>query len=116
MAGFRDLLSRPRWAFVVALTCVTIVGLIFMGLSPRDHGEMAFPLSGAATGFATSINVQEFVKPSGVKVIGLVFFGRRDRVEMLRCYLEVRVSALCLLMSKTNHDPAEPYRQRWMVR
>lgn len=90
MAGLRDVLSRPRWAFVVALAVVTFVGLFLVGGSRRDRGELAFPLPGTATGFAASIDIHDFVKPSGVKIIGLVFFGRKDRVEMLRCYLEVR--------------------------
>ena len=29
------------------------------------------------------------IKPLGIKVSGLVFFGRRDRVSCLRCYIEV---------------------------
>ncbi|KAL9106548.1 MAG: hypothetical protein Q9227_008463 [Pyrenula ochraceoflavens] len=33
---------------------------------------------------------EQFVKPPGVKIIGLVFFGRKSRVEILRCYLEKR--------------------------
>lgn len=92
MAGLRDVLSRPRWAFVVALALITFVGLMFKVGPRRDRGELAFPLSGTATGFAASINIQDFAKPSGVKIIGLVFFGRKDRVEMLRCYLEVKAS------------------------
>lgn len=109
MAGVREVLSRPRWAFVVALTVVTIVGLIFMAGSHRDHGEMAFPVSGAANAFATSINIHDFVKPPGIKVIGLVFFGRKDRVEMLRCYLEVK-SGSSFVGNTTHDDSAESCR------
>jgi hypothetical protein len=32
--------------------------------------------------------------PAGVKVIGLVFFGRRELVQVLDCYLKVRPSSL----------------------
>lgn len=34
------------------------------------------------------------VKPDGLKVIALVFFGRKDRVEIMRCFLEVRRKAV----------------------
>jgi hypothetical protein len=30
--------------------------------------------------------------PSGVKIVGLVFFGRRELVKILDCYLKVRPS------------------------
>jgi len=32
--------------------------------------------------------------PAGVKVIGLVFFGRRELVQVLDCYLKVRIFSL----------------------
>jgi len=34
------------------------------------------------------IQIKEFVKPKDIKIVGLVFYGRKNRVEMLRCYLE----------------------------
>jgi hypothetical protein len=52
---------------------------------------MAFPTPHSEHGFAPKINIKEFTKPKGVKVIGLVFFGRRNRVEMLKCFIEVQI-------------------------
>jgi hypothetical protein len=31
----------------------------------------------------------DFRKPPGVKIVGLVFYGRREFVEILNCYLQV---------------------------
>ena len=50
---------------------------------------MAFPTPHSEHRYAQKIHVKEFVKPKGVKIIGLVFFGRRSRVEMLKCFIEV---------------------------
>jgi hypothetical protein len=32
----------------------------------------------------------EFKKPPGLKIVGLVFYGRKEFVEILDCYLQVR--------------------------
>jgi hypothetical protein len=32
----------------------------------------------------------DFRKPPGLKIVGLVFYGRREFVEILNCYLQVR--------------------------
>ncbi|RMD41666.1 hypothetical protein DV735_g3432, partial [Chaetothyriales sp. CBS 134920] len=45
-------------------------------------------LSPDRLGFSADMGVKEFRKPEGIKVIGLVFFGRRDRVEIMKCFLE----------------------------
>lgn len=34
----------------------------------------------------------DLVKPAHTPIVGLVFFGRRDRVEILNCYLQVGYS------------------------
>jgi len=41
-------------------------------------------LQSARTGKSTSI----FIKPEGFKIVGLIFFGRPDRVAILDCYLK----------------------------
>jgi hypothetical protein len=41
---------------------------------------------------ATTVSVQELVKPEGITVVAYVFFGRKSRVEILRCYIEVRIT------------------------
>ncbi|ETN46042.1 uncharacterized protein HMPREF1541_00225 [Cyphellophora europaea CBS 101466] len=87
MAGLRALLARPRWILTIgALTFIALVALIYKGRGHDEQGQLAFPLAGGS--YATSISSKDFVKPSGVKVVALVFYGRKNRVEMLRCYLE----------------------------
>ncbi|PGH16569.1 hypothetical protein AJ79_01675 [Helicocarpus griseus UAMH5409] len=39
-------------------------------------------------GTAQSDNGEELVKPTTVNITGMVFFGRRDRVEAMNCYVE----------------------------
>jgi hypothetical protein len=34
----------------------------------------------------------DFRKPPGLKIVGLVFYGRKEFVEILNCYLQVRAS------------------------
>lgn len=82
--------TRQRWLIIGTVLSVLILIFTFTPpFRPRHHGEMAFPTPHGEHAFAPKIHVKEFVKPKGVKVIGLVFFGRRNRVEMLKCFIEV---------------------------
>lgn len=36
----------------------------------------------------TGTSILPFAKPEGFKIIGLIFFGRPDRVAILDCYLK----------------------------
>ncbi len=47
--------------------------------------QLTFPSQESAT---NDSRVWSFDKPKDIKIIGLVFFGRKSRVEILRCYLE----------------------------
>lgn len=82
--------SRRRW-FVVVLVFAVLATIIGTATHYRQNysGDLAFPLPDGPTGFSKDLKVGEFVKPEGVKIIGFVFFGRRSRVEILRCFLEV---------------------------
>jgi hypothetical protein len=83
-------LARRRWT--IALLTFSFIAILLAATS-RYHlqrpREMAFPLPGQELGHSKFIEFKEFVKPNNITVAGLVFFGRKDRVEMLRCYLEV---------------------------
>ena len=80
--------TRRRW--LVALTLLTFIVISLIATSQwHRRRPREFPLPGTDFGHAPSIQIKEFVKPKGVKIVGLVFFGRRNRVEMLRCYIEV---------------------------
>lgn len=91
--------------FVIVLCGVLWTGY-FLGtdrdrLGFRQLGESPFahhpPPPGQATGKPLgfpSTHAADVPIPAGVKVIGLVFFGRRELVQVLDCYLKVRPSSL----------------------
>ena len=80
--------KRRRWFTIVAVFLVLAILLAGGNHYRNNYGELAFPTSDGPTGHSTKLENKEFTKPKGIKIIGLVFFGRRNRVEMLRCYLE----------------------------
>lgn len=82
--------SRRRW--LVILTCLAVVALLISFAThyrQNYYGQLSFPSPDSHTGYSNDLQVKEFVKPPGIKIIGFVFFGRRSRVEILRCFLEV---------------------------
>ena len=87
----RDRIS-PRRRWIIALIIFSLIA-ITLTATPRYHvgrpREFAFPVPHSDIGHSKMIEIKEFVKPKDITIIGLVFFGRKDRVEMLRCYLEV---------------------------
>jgi hypothetical protein len=84
--------TRRRWLiFATVLSVLILIFTFTPPFRPRHRGEMAFPTPHGEHGFAPKIHIKEFVKPKDTKIIGLVFFGRRNRVEMLKCFIEVRI-------------------------
>lgn len=82
--------SRRRW--VIVLLTFSFIAILLAATSRyhlRRPREIAFPLPDSELGHSKFIEFKEFVKPKNVTVVGLVFFGRKNRVEMLTCYLEV---------------------------
>lgn len=75
------------FAFVVFAVVATVIAAT-THYRLNYYGEISFPTSQSSTGFSKDLKVKEFIKPDGIKVIGLVFFGRKSRVEVLRCFLE----------------------------
>jgi hypothetical protein len=49
--------------------------------------------------------IEKFHKPREFKIIALVFYGRKDRVSILDCYLKVNLSSL-YRNSRTNTHPS----------
>ena len=94
MQNFLDssrLKAIPRRWLIAIITFAVLIFMIAAGAQYR-HGhprQRAFPIIVPHLEFADQISVKEFVKPPDVTIVGLVFFGRKNRVEMLRCYLEV---------------------------
>ena len=95
--------SRRRW--IIALIIFSLIAITLTATRRYHVGrsrEFAFPVPHSDIGYSKLIEIKEFVKPKDVTIIGLVFFGRKNRVEMLRCYLEVSAQlaylerAICL--------------------
>lgn len=62
----------------------------FKSLPSAVGGQHAQPgVVGKPPGFPYT-HVVDVTVPHGVKIIGLVFFGRRELVKILDCYLKVR--------------------------
>lgn len=94
-------LRRP-WVLVVA--CLSLSTLIFLTIStiftPFHPGKALFPQISShhkipITSLPHAPSV-EFNKPADIKIIGLVFFGRKSRVEIMRCFLEVGLSIVTM--------------------
>ena len=80
--------SRRRWFIVVIVfTFVAVLIAVATHYRQNHYGELSFPTPDRM-GYSKQLQVKEFVKPEGVKIIGLIFFGRKSRVEILRCFLE----------------------------
>jgi hypothetical protein len=63
------------------------------GSSLAHHPSPPGQATGKPLGFPSTHAVDVTI-PAGIKVIGLVFFGRRELVQVLDCYLKVRPSSL----------------------
>jgi hypothetical protein len=83
--------SKRKHRWYLGLGLFSIFVLFFLTTahfrSPR-LSHLEYPLSDFPSDTSKSIAVPQFVKPDNITIIAFVFFGRRNRVEMLRCYLE----------------------------
>jgi hypothetical protein len=83
----RSAALQPRWIATACVLLVFATTLIFYWPDvPFVGHNAAVNVPPLASSFRPANH--GLVKPVGVPVIGLIFFGRRDRVEVLRCYLE----------------------------
>lgn len=83
--------SRRCWFLGVAvfvLLAILIAAATHYRHNTYSEPHFSFPTSETETEYSTDLPLQEFHKPDGIKIIGLVFFGRKNRVEILRCFLE----------------------------
>lgn len=91
-------LQYPNWHFNVqwkivlffALAAVSVYALFFSaGLRPSDSAQHVIPTSPSSQpGQQASAPPQlNLVKPADLKIIAMVFFGRRDRCQILHCFL-----------------------------
>ena len=56
--------------------------------SSRRPPRFEYPIDNFPTETTQALQVPHLVKPDNVTIVAFVFFGRKSRVEMLRCYLE----------------------------
>ncbi|KIV85934.1 hypothetical protein PV11_01584 [Exophiala sideris] len=81
--------SRRRLIIALVIFFISAISIsIYTFARQTYHGELQFPTPESASGFSKDVRVEQFIKPEGIKIIGLVFFGRKNRVEILRCFLE----------------------------
>lgn len=82
---------QRRWQLVLLTSIMSIIVFLFFSFGrPPPSAEVTDPLPISQLG--VSLHNQGIsgtpIKPKDLKVIGLVFFGRKDRVRILNCYLE----------------------------
>ncbi|KAK5082309.1 hypothetical protein LTR05_007455 [Lithohypha guttulata] len=78
-------------ALLVTLSVVTAIILLFFAIDhapPPPALSDPVPISQLGISLHNQGTQHQLLKPKDVKVIGLIFFGRKDRVQILKCYLE----------------------------
>jgi hypothetical protein len=97
--------SRRRWVIVAAV--ITVIIFLFSATSqyyprlphhldhpppPQSPDHLSKPIEDAPAPATPPkpIASPQFVKPKDIPIVGFIFFGRKSRVEILRCYVEVR--------------------------
>lgn len=99
----KTLTSQPTARFIGASILLLSVALLFWSSESIQNAKHLFkppphepprhhpgsPIgSGAHVGEPSSQALREWRKPKDLKVIGLIFYGRREFVQVLDCYLK----------------------------
>jgi len=82
---------QRRWQLIILTAILGIIVFLFFSFDhppPRRRAADTLPISQLGVSLHNQGTAGRLIKPKDVKVIGLVFFGRKDRVRILRCYLE----------------------------
>lgn len=86
-----------RWQLLVLFTLLGIITLFFLSnnhrITPPKYTSEPLPISQLGVSLHNLGVANRLIKPQDVKVIGLIFFGRKDRVQILKCYLERNLAA-----------------------
>lgn len=103
-----QLIRRPA-----VLIFVAIAGLLCLVKLSYSLGQRPWRSTTATTALQKEHNdsnrqaqqkqhqAEGLVKPTNVNITGMVFFGRRDRVESMNCYIEVGFLLLALRLWHT---------------
>ena len=93
MGGLFDFARlQRRWQLLTLTVILSITVFLFFsvdkqGPPPREIADPV-PLSHLGVSIHNQISPNRQLKPKDVRIIGLVFFGRKDRVQIMKCYLE----------------------------
>ena len=86
MPGLGGMMGRRQYLGLAAFVLVAMLAAI----SHHRYSRIDLASSGSLSATTTHLVPApvSYTKPKDVKIIGLVFFGRRKRVELLRCFIE----------------------------
>lgn len=86
--------SRIQRKWQILILCALLGAITFLFFSvdhrvapPRDVLD-PLPISQLGISLHNLGLTNKLTKPPDIKIIGLIFFGRKDRVQILRCFLE----------------------------
>lgn len=94
MGGLSDFARlQRRWQLFILTAVLSLIIFLFYSVDhpppiPARQVSDPAPISQLGISLHNQGISSRPVKPQDVKVIGLVFFGRKDRVQILKCYLE----------------------------
>lgn len=78
-----------RWLLLIVTLMLSVVLFLYYEYKEQSHTvQQANPSSALGSDVHVPGHDHGLVKPQGIKIIGLVFFGRKDRVQILKCFLE----------------------------
>ncbi|KIW32528.1 uncharacterized protein PV07_04062 [Cladophialophora immunda] len=86
--GMSNTQRRRIIAFALCFAIFIVTAAHYRLQRHKAYGRLVFPVQRSVPGLSDTLGVTGYDKPNGLKIIGIVFFGRRSRVEMLRCFLE----------------------------
>lgn len=83
---------QRRWQFFILTFILSVSAILFFAVDhppppPRDISNPV-PISQLGISLHNQGVSEKPIKPKGTKVIGLIFFGRKDRVQILKCFLD----------------------------
>lgn len=106
MASSFSMLSPSGRTLIVTFLLVSIIYLTTTALNAANR-----PISGSFRGSSSGIPAsQERTKAIDLRIVGLIFYGRREFVSILHCYLEA--STRQRRMSTTDSRKAQP-EEKW---
>jgi hypothetical protein len=84
---------NPSWWPVLGAICfiALLVNLAIFKQNHRRNEPTHLSYAHRAAWVSLPDRVDKFEKPKDFRIVALIFYGRRDRVSILDCYLKVRL-------------------------